>query len=406
MQRSTTIVLIAVLLVGFAAPACQLAAETSPYPKTVGEVAPGFNSGGALQILEGEDLELSSLRGKTVVFEFWATWCGPCIRVIPHWNELIEKLSGKPITFISISVDEDKDRLREFLKTTPMRGISAWDPDQKWFKAYQATPIPHTVIVDSAGRIAGVTSLAKLTVEVLEKIIGGVPFNLPPMEVSAANADWDRTEIKWEDGIEPLLQVIIKPAPATGSALRYSPGSTRLAGDGMRLETLIWEAYETSPSYLDYRLPHSTQGYRVSALVPPGQEARLLPLFREALKASLGLSIRWEIQEKEVLVLKPLPGEKNRLRPSKAEKSAHWWDRGTLHGSNQTMEELCVAVADLIDLPVVAETGLSGRYDWELPYQPGNPDVLIASLRKRLGLVAERARRQIQVLVVEKTMSQ
>ena len=69
------------------------------------------------------------------------------------------------------------------------------------------------------------------------------------------------------------------------------------------------------------------------------------------------------------------------------------------------MEELCVAVADLIDLPVVAETRLSGQYDWELPFQPGDPDVLIASLRKRLGLAAERARRQIQVLVVEKAKS-
>ena len=222
----------------------------------------------------------------------------------------LRSFPGSPLLSSPYRLMKTKIDFVSFLKTTPMRGISAWDPDQKWFKAYEARPIPHTVIVDSAGRIVGVTSLAKLTVEVLEKIIGGVAFHLPPKEVFAANVDWDRTEIIWEDGIEPLLQVIIKPASATGSALRYSPGSNRLAGDGMRLKALIYEAYETSPSYLDYRLPHSTQGYRVSALVPPGQEARLLPLFREALKASLGLSIRWETQEKEVLVLKQLPGEK------------------------------------------------------------------------------------------------
>ncbi len=407
MQRIAA-ALVAVLWGSVTADGAQLPPETSLGAQkelVVGDVAPGFDTGGTLQFLEGEDLEFSSLRGKTVVFEFWATWCVPCIQAIPHWNDLIKELSGKPITFISISIDEDESRLRDLLKSTPILGLSAWDPDRKWFKAYQGTSVPHTVIVDSAGKIAGITSLKKLTVGILEKITNGDPFNLPPKQVSSANADWDRKEIGWDDGIEPLAQVIIKPVSVTGSALNYSPGSNRLSGDGLRLETLVHTAYETSLLYLDYRLPHSRQGYRVSAFVPQGQEARLLPLLRETLKASLGLSIRWETQEKEVLVLKQLLGEESRLRPSQAEQSARGWKRGTLYGTKQTMEELCVAVANLMEIPVVAETALSGQYDWELPFQPGNPDVLMASLRKRLGLVAERARRQIQVLVVEKAVS-
>ena len=401
MRRIATSVLVAVLWGGFTVFPSQLPPKTLPDPKKelmVGDVAPGFNSGGALQTLEGEGLEFSTFRGQTVVLEFWATWCVPCIGVIPHLNELAEKLSGKPITFISISNDEDKPRLREFLKKTPVPGISAWDPDRKWFKAYQGVGIPHTVIVDAGGRIAGITSPWNLTVEVLEKIMDGIPINLPPKEASEVSLDWDR---KWDDGIEPLTQVIIKPVSATGSASMYSPGSNRFVADGLVLELLIRLAYEIPTPYLDYRLPHSKRQYRVSAIVPKGQETRLLPLLRESLKSSFGLSIYWETQEKEVLVLKQSPGEKSGLRPSRAEKSASWIVRGSLHGTKQTLERLCLAVAEWIGIPVVDETGLSGQYDWELPYQPGDPSVLIAALRKELGLEAERSRRQIQVLVVE-----
>ena len=180
-----------------------------------------------------------------------------------------------------------------------------------------------------------------------------------------------------------------------------SPGSNRFVADGLILESLILAAYETIPPYLDYRLPHSKQKCRVSAIVPEGQESRLLLLFRESLKASFGLSVYWEAQEKEVLVLKQLPSAKSKLRPSQAEKSIFWFARGTLHGTKQTLKRLCLAVAGRIGLPVIDETGLSGQYDWELPYQPGDPSVLIAALRKELGLEAERSRRQIQVLVVE-----
>ena len=401
MRRIATSVLVAVLWGGITVSAAQLPPKTLPDPQKemmVGDIAPGFNSGEALQTLEREDLEFSTFRGKTTVLEFWATWCVPCIRVIPHLNELAEKLSGKPITFISISNDEDKSRLREFLKKTPLPGISAWDPDRKWFKAYQGVGIPHTVIVDAGGRIAGITSPWNLTVEVLEKVMDGIPINLPPKEASEVSLDWDR---KWDDGIEPLTQVIIKPVSATGSASMYSPGSNRFVADGLVLELLIRLAYEIPAPYLDYRLPHSKRQYRVSAIVPKGQETRLLPLLRESLKSSFGLSIYWETQEKEVLVLKQSPGEKSGLRPSRAEKSASWIVRGSLYGTKQILERLCLAVAEWIGIPVVDETGLSGQYDWELPYQPGDPSVLIAALRKELGLEAERSRRQIQVLVVE-----
>jgi thiol-disulfide isomerase/thioredoxin len=70
--------------------------------------------------LDGKKVKLSDLKGKVVVLDFWATWCGHCIKMIPHERELVKRLKGKPFVLVSISVDDSKDKVRRFLERTPM----------------------------------------------------------------------------------------------------------------------------------------------------------------------------------------------------------------------------------------------------------------------------------------------
>lgn len=65
---------------------------------------PGFKS------LDGQTRKLSSLRGQIVVVNFWATWCGPCQEEMPRLARIAESYAGKPVRFISISIDAAKDR--------------------------------------------------------------------------------------------------------------------------------------------------------------------------------------------------------------------------------------------------------------------------------------------------------
>ncbi|MBI1901200.1 MAG: TlpA family protein disulfide reductase [Planctomycetia bacterium] len=70
--------------------------------------------------LEGKAVQLSDLKGRVVVLDVWATWCGPCRVMIPHQRELVKRLDGKPFTLVSISVDEDRETVAEFLKNEAM----------------------------------------------------------------------------------------------------------------------------------------------------------------------------------------------------------------------------------------------------------------------------------------------
>ncbi len=82
----------------------------------VGKPAPDLTSSD----LDGKPVRLADLKGRVVVLDVWATWCGPCREIIPHQRRLVERLKKKPFTLVSISVDEKRETVVEFLKKEPM----------------------------------------------------------------------------------------------------------------------------------------------------------------------------------------------------------------------------------------------------------------------------------------------
>ena len=104
--------------------------------------------------LDGKKVKLSSLKGTVVLFDFWATWCGPCRAMIPHERELIDKLAKKQFKILSVSADEKKDTLTEFLEKEKMPWAHWWDGMQGPIaKTFKVCAFPTMYLIDAKGMI-------------------------------------------------------------------------------------------------------------------------------------------------------------------------------------------------------------------------------------------------------------
>ena len=105
--------------------------------------------------LDDKKVELSGLRGKVVVLDFWATWCGPCRAMIPHSNELIKKMKDKPFVLVSVSSDAKKETLTEFLKKNEMPWTHWWEGtgDTTLSQVWGVSGIPTIYVIDAKGVI-------------------------------------------------------------------------------------------------------------------------------------------------------------------------------------------------------------------------------------------------------------
>lgn len=101
----------------------------------------------------GKRVKLSDYRGKVVVIDFWATWCGPCVMSMPVMDELYKKYKDKGVEFIGIS-QEERTTIQEFLKKRPVAYPQFMDDGGGMggpTKLFDATTLPTVIVIDRQG---------------------------------------------------------------------------------------------------------------------------------------------------------------------------------------------------------------------------------------------------------------
>ena len=116
---------------------------------SVGKPAPEIE----LTDLDGKKVKLSQLEGKVVVLDFWATWCGYCVKMIPHTRELVKEMEGKPFVFVSISADDKKETVKTFLEETPMPWTHWFSGPEGIAEDWAGEGFPTIYILDAKGII-------------------------------------------------------------------------------------------------------------------------------------------------------------------------------------------------------------------------------------------------------------
>ena len=144
----------------------------------IGQFAPDFT----LQTPEGQDIRLSSLRGKCVLIDFWASWCGPCIRELPNIKKVYEKYHEKEFEIISISLDDKKDNWTKAIEKHQIpwihvSSLKGWKCPVA--KLYNVTGVPAMYLLDAEGRIVSDNARGEALETEVSKLCGqsqGIEF--------------------------------------------------------------------------------------------------------------------------------------------------------------------------------------------------------------------------------------
>ena len=143
LKITTIVLLVCAAFSGILLPGC-----SSEGPE-IGKTAPDFT----LKGLDGQEVSLSDFRGKPVLLNFWANWCGPCRLEMPFLQEIYEKWNGKGLVLLAVNLQENQGTVEDFINGAGYTFPVLLAPGNQVPLSYNIRGIPATFFIDADGVI-------------------------------------------------------------------------------------------------------------------------------------------------------------------------------------------------------------------------------------------------------------
>ena len=352
---------------------------------------------------EGE-ISLPDLKGKVVILEFWATWCGPCIPHLYTFSDLQKRFKDS-ICVIGIS-QESKNDIRRTINKMPKCNI-LFSSDTNHVNFFKYDIVPTSVVIDKKGIIRGITSPVEITEDKIRKILKDEYVNFEAQRklprntaYSLANPNLYRGTITGYDS-----------ASSTGIEMDTVSGSKKLAFLNFTLPSLFREVFKmpsqswlinnTANPSLSVYAPENMYCLRLD--VPYASVDDLYKEARRILNSSLpyvGKKMNREVDAYELLYK---PTKDRKLRNIAGTNGSFSYYGPNFKGKSVNIKSLLDYLSNelgyLQNKIVLDETGLRGQYDINLQWEYTD----IASLShelSRYGLLLKKKKRVVELLVV------
>ncbi len=386
--RSVFVALLAGLLLAPAASAGKWVGAPAAELKLTGE---------KIGVPTDQELTIDALTadGHALVLLFWSTECESCPRVIPHVNRLRAATRNDPVRFLSV-MTEDREKVQKFLEgELRMNTWVAFDKEFKTNGGYYVTSVPMSIVISPKGVVAARTHPTNLSIGALREAADG---KTPSLELAPAHeAMLPSTPIEQP----PIYEMSVRPAdPSKPRAMRQLGG---LRMEGFTLREALRIAYGVSQQLV--RSESLLLDAKYDFVVFPVDEdpEAVQPMLRELISTAFETDPGFETRTLDIFNLTAPSGAGPALKPAQPARAAGELSPGKLVGTNLNMQAISFYLSEATGWrPTVDETGLEGRYDFEIKWRPGDLESLRRVVRQQLGIIMEPGKREFEALVAER----
>lgn len=342
-----------------------------------------------------DSVALSDLHGKTIVIEFWATWCAPCIAAIDHLNAVAAEFSSdQEVCFISLS-SEEPEVLEKFIAQKEMRSWVGADPSRQFLKAFGVKFIPRTIIINGDGIVAAETTPASLDAGLINDIKKGKILQ------PATNGVVDRPGVAAKnDNSNTLVQIELRESASGGMSSQHvsKNDSVMLA---VSPETLVQRVFGVPDTRVEFEAKLPAKQYDFTTRFPNASSAND-ELLKHTITAAFGVDVQTQERSVPVIVFRVGEDGAHRLTPTVSNGGSSRTTNANQYAAiNAPVSDALSVIESWIDKPVVDETGIEGRFDIKFSRSEGDSlETICDSFAESTGLQWEEAERQIEIFVV------
>ncbi len=373
----------------------------------LGETVPNYTFKNILNSQETE-ISLKDLKGKVVILEFWATWCGSCIPAIKKLDSL-QQIFKNNIEIITIS-SEKKERLQNFIKSskTTLKIVAA---DTIHHETFKYRFIPHSIIIDKNGVVRAITDPEKTTKDVIKKLIENNEISLALKDDFYVNPNVVVKNIN--SVIKPDYRIELKsfnPKKRCGlKSLKGADGKVNgveimnltipgIYRDLFQIASSKRIVYRDSLTKDDFPYDKEHQ-YNLIIQYAPQCKDKWRELGIAFLNENFDVNARMSVDTLDCYVIKNID-DKNKIKESKSKTSEYMFMGTILKAKRIKMSQLAEYLESFTPVPVLDKTNLKGYYDIELEWQSVDVKTLYAELKK-YGVKLVKSKKKLPVEVME-----
>lgn len=351
-----------------------------------------------------KSVTLGELKGKVVWLEFWATWCGPCISVMPHLVNLQQKYKDR-LQVIAISNEPEK-RIEQFLEAKPFHLSFAIDTADLMRKYFPYQLIPHSVLISADGKLINSTSPEKITSQVLDSLFNGQEVHL---EKKIDNFSTDYINDYFYADNKVKRKILWQPQIKGAGGMMFSHldkpvfSGRRLTFINASLSSIFSRAFGDVP-YSRTIDSLGSLGEKILCLdIIVENSSQLEPALKQALAKKYKVDAKMVKQKREVEVLSIIDPQKFAGVKRNANGVRTYFARhGAINQQGITLTDFAAFLESFGSLRklVIDESSNTEKLDLKFNFQPENKNTLLKILND-MGLGLKPEIRDIDFLLLK-----